>query len=180
MNGSLLRSEHFNPLYLRLLRILSLAIGAFLVGIGCMVLAGWMFEVPLLKRVLQADRVTMNPMTAVKFALCGVSLLLLQGHQHTRRMAGIVVAGVVIVLALLKIAAYESWLSWSVDSLLFEYRLAGSLMATHTALTPRRTRPGVDGYHYLGPLPARPHLRHRRQASSPSSPSATTSTISCC
>jgi signal transduction histidine kinase/DNA-binding response OmpR family regulator/HPt (histidine-containing phosphotransfer) domain-containing protein len=135
MNGSLLRSEHFNPLYLRLMRILSLAIGGILVGIGGLVLAGWLFEASLLKRVLQADRVMMNPLTAVEFALCGASLLLLRGHQRGRRMAGILVAGVVIALALLKIAGYERGWAWSVDSLLFEYRLAGSLMATHTALT---------------------------------------------
>jgi signal transduction histidine kinase/DNA-binding response OmpR family regulator/HPt (histidine-containing phosphotransfer) domain-containing protein len=46
-----------------------------------------------------------------------------------------VVAGIVVLLALLKIGAYDGEWSWSVDTVLFEYRLAGSRMATHTALT---------------------------------------------
>ena len=53
-----------------------------LVSIGCviavslLVLAGWVWDVELLKSFLHPERVAMNPLTAVCFVFCAASLLL--------------------------------------------------------------------------------------------------------
>ena len=128
-----LRPEYLDSRYIRLLRSLSLLAGIAVAGVGALTLTGWLLEVDLLKRVLQTDRVTMNPLASTAFLLCGASLLLQRGGRKGWRHLGQALALVVILLALLKIAAYQSGWSWSPDRILFEYRLAGSRMAPHSA-----------------------------------------------
>ncbi|MDA0335743.1 MAG: response regulator [bacterium] len=97
-----LRAEHFNPRYVRVLHLLTIAVGCYLIGVGCMVVAGWLFELPLLTRALHLAREPMSRMTAVTFALCGAALLLLQGRIDRRRW-GVILGGIIVGLALARV-----------------------------------------------------------------------------
>ena len=129
------RSEHYHAPYVRLLRCASAGIGALLIGIGLLVLLGWQLDIDLMRRVLQHERAAMNPLTAALFALCGTSLLLVRTDDGRYRRLGAGVAGLVILLALIKLVGYEIGATWSIDRVLYRFRLAGSNLAPQTALT---------------------------------------------
>ena len=120
---------------MRLLGWVSLTVGLGVVAAACVVLIGWQFELPLLKRVLQPGRVAVNPATAVCFLLCGLALLLERPGSRRGRRVGVVLAGLVALLALLKLWSYDSGASWSIDQLMYAQRLAGSHMSPHVAAT---------------------------------------------
>ncbi|MBT6630219.1 MAG: response regulator, partial [Gemmatimonadetes bacterium] len=130
-----LRTEYYHPGYVRLLGWVSLTVGLGVVAAACVVLIGWQFELPLLKRVLQPGRVAVNPATAVCFLLCGLALLLERPGSRRGRRVGVVLAGLVALLALLKLWSYDSGASWSIDQLMYAQRLAGSHMSPHVAAT---------------------------------------------
>jgi signal transduction histidine kinase/DNA-binding response OmpR family regulator len=98
----LLRSEHFNPRYVRAFRGLSLICGGALGVLGLLVLGGALIHAPLLQRGLWPDRPALAPLAGLLFALCGLSLLLLRGRH---RRAGALVGVVVTLLALFEFAS---------------------------------------------------------------------------
>jgi two-component system, sensor histidine kinase and response regulator len=130
-----LRTEHYNPLYVRMLGWVSLAAALAVVAAGTLALIGWQFELPLLKRLLQPGRVAVNPATAICFLLSGIALLLERPGYRPRRRAGMGLGVLVAVLVLLKLLSYEGGWDGSIDRLLYADHLAGSHMSPHVAST---------------------------------------------
>src|SRR6188768_296188 len=64
-----------NQLYLSYFSF-ALAVGAVAIIVGVFVLLGWMFDVSVLKSVLQG-KATMKPNAALCFVLCGMALVLI-------------------------------------------------------------------------------------------------------
>jgi len=82
---------------------LSKGISLFVIGIGCLVLAGWALDIPAIKSILPG-LATMKSMTASLFVLCGISLWL-QVTERTRRVAQIC-AFIVAFVGLLTLGEY--------------------------------------------------------------------------
>ncbi len=86
--------------------------GGLVLGVGCLVIAGWVADIQVLKS-LAPYWVPMKLNTAVCFFLSGLSLWLLQADSasQSRRLAGRVPAFVVILVAGLTLGEY----AWQVD-----------------------------------------------------------------
>lgn len=69
------------PGLLALLKTVARVAGVVPDMVGCLVLAGWEFDVEVLKRILPG-LVAMNPITALTFILAGISLMLLLGMSQ--------------------------------------------------------------------------------------------------
>lgn len=78
-------------------------------AIGFLVLAGWFYSVDTLKRFFPF-LVAMNPTTASLFILLGIAYLLIvaETENKIRRMAGKVIACLIIITAILKLTAWGS------------------------------------------------------------------------
>lgn len=78
-----------------------LAVAVFFIGI--LVLAGWQFNIPFLKRPV-ANLTAMNPLSALLFILSGTAILLLRRYYVApgRRQAGNVLAGIIILAGALR------------------------------------------------------------------------------
>jgi signal transduction histidine kinase/CheY-like chemotaxis protein/HPt (histidine-containing phosphotransfer) domain-containing protein len=99
--------------------------------VGCMVLVGWTLDVGVLERVLPG-LVAMNPVSAVGFALAGVSAWLLQEERaglRVRRVAR-VCALVVALVGLLKLVQMLVGLEFGIDQLLFGKKLEAEAAST--------------------------------------------------
>lgn len=111
------------------------ALSATIVGLA--VLVGWAAGLELLKRVLPG-LVAMNPMTAVLFVLAGLSLWLQRsqatssGMQHFARL----LAGIVILVAILKLTALLTDWDAGVDSLLFAGQLVDGITQFPNRMAP--------------------------------------------
>ena len=95
----------------------STAAGAFVMAVGLVVLAGWIFGLPALKSVW--GQITMKANAAIGLLACGLALYLSDSESRAGRMvgrAGAVAAGVLGVLTL-----SEHLVGWNpgVDELLF-------------------------------------------------------------
>ncbi len=106
------------------LKLCSRIAGVVIAAGGLMVLAGWMFDIPLLKSV-HPDLVEMKVNTALCFFFVGVSLWLLQEKGPMRpktagRRIAQVCAGMVILIGLMTIIEYLSGLNLGIDQLLFK------------------------------------------------------------
>jgi len=104
----------------RLLSGVSSAAALTSFGIGCLVLAGWWFDIPVLKSV-HPGLISMKAVAALCFVLIGLSVWLSQEHRAQIRAArygawggGIVVAS----LGLLTLAEYVFGWSLGIDQLL--------------------------------------------------------------
>jgi hypothetical protein len=112
------------------------------VGIGCVVLAGWFFDVEVLKS-LDPAAVSMKANTAVAFVLGGISLWLSQSKRidiQAARYAAWASASVVAALGLFTLGEYAFGWDPGIDQLLFK-EPAGTVltiqpgrMAPNTAL----------------------------------------------
>ena len=111
------------------------------IAVAVLVLAGWTLDLDPLKRVLPG-LVSMNPMTAVAFALAGISLRLRHrpdASDDHRRLARLTAAAVVVI-GLLKLAELAHLAEFVVDQWLFTAQLEGdhakfpNRMAGSTAL----------------------------------------------
>ncbi len=93
----------------------------FAVAIGAAVLAGWLFDVPLLKSLLPGF-VTMKANTALAFVLAGGSLLLLSPStvSPARARAGQALALVVTLIGALTLGEYVFGWQLGIDELLFK------------------------------------------------------------
>ncbi|MDD5633587.1 MAG: hypothetical protein PHI13_16395, partial [Methylococcales bacterium] len=116
------------------------AVAMFAVTVGVLVLAGWLFDLDILKSLLPG-LTAMKVNTAFGFILSGVALWGIQsGGQGT--LLGLVsqiCAGVVLVLGLLTLGEYLSGVDFGIDQLLIHEitNLPGDIpgrMAINTAL----------------------------------------------
>jgi PAS domain S-box-containing protein len=95
------------------------------IAIAVLVLLGWQQNILLFKRILP-DMVAMNPMAAVSFILCTVSLLLYQQKGYKLLIAKIF-AVLVLVIAVLRILAVIGLIDVGVDRLLFPEQIKTTL-----------------------------------------------------
>ncbi len=99
------------------------------VSIACFIVpglvwAGWHFDVAVLKSVIPG-LTAMNPVTALCFLLCGISLWMLMkpiSSRKVRLIASVLVLAVFLVAAQ-RLAAYIFDWGWSVDRLFFRAKL---------------------------------------------------------
>jgi CheY-like chemotaxis protein len=103
-----------------LLRAYVQAASATAILVGCLVLAGWMFDIAALKSVLPTW-VTMKANTATAFVLAGTSLWLLRPERADpwRRRRGHRCAGAVALVGLLTLGEYLFGWDLGIDQLLF-------------------------------------------------------------
>ncbi len=127
-----------DPRQLRLMSRIVRVVTVVLPALGGAVLAGWYFEVEVLKSLLHPGGVSMNPLTAVLFVLSGLAVGLLDrgGADPTpmRGRAGGVHGLGIAALALLTLM--DNVLPWlpAVDAVLFPSELGENRMAPNTAL----------------------------------------------
>ncbi|MBD1945412.1 PAS domain S-box protein, partial [Coleofasciculus sp. FACHB-712] len=91
------------------------------IAIGCAVLLGWMFNIPILKSILPG-LVTMKANAAVCFILSGTSLWLWHRYpaDESKRRLGQWFAGIVMVVGLLTLMQYVLGWDFGIDQLLFK------------------------------------------------------------
>lgn len=98
---------------------------------GGLVLAGWLFNIEVLKVVIPG-LVAMNPLTAVCFVLTGVSIKLCTGKGETARLS-IGLMSIVLILSMLKLLTFVYKDFPALDDILFHDQLTGNKMAPNTA-----------------------------------------------
>jgi PAS domain S-box-containing protein len=108
--------------------------------IGVLVLIGWELEIVLLKKVY-AHLSSMNPLTAICFILISFSFLIgrLPQASNTRRGVGYSLAGLVILVGLVKIAGMIFHFDSGIDQIIFKSKVGleqrvASRMAPNTSL----------------------------------------------
>jgi PAS domain S-box-containing protein len=111
---------------------------ACVVAIAALVLLGWTFDLSAVTSFRGA--VAMNPLTALLFVLCGTSLLLFR-RRPTRwtQLTARVLAGLVLLGALIVLLRYAGGIDFGIDRLLFTEKLLSANtvpneMAVNTAL----------------------------------------------
>ena len=110
-----------------LLKVLPAAASVFAICVGVLVLAGWFFDVELLKRVLPGF-VAMNPATAFSFIVAGLALALSIRQKRTeagRRLAT-TLSAIVLLISLAKLIGIAANWHPNVDEWLFASKLAAA------------------------------------------------------
>ncbi len=114
----------------------------FIITIGILALAGWAFNINIIKHPVQGW-VAMNPTTALCFIFSGVSLGLLsdKNKENRKHNIGIVFAYIVFAIGLIKLCSLIIGINIPVDSLIFfnkiKHDIVGNVsnrMAPNTAL----------------------------------------------
>ncbi|MBA2242014.1 MAG: response regulator [Chthoniobacterales bacterium] len=105
-------------------RVGSLGASAVTAGIGIVVLAGWAFDIPGLRRFVSGF-VSMNPVTACCLVAAGVSLALLRNPDigEHRRVLGKFLAAFVALVGAAKLVAIATHSALPVDQWLFTAQL---------------------------------------------------------
>ncbi|HUE98811.1 MAG TPA: PAS domain S-box protein [Anaerolineales bacterium] len=99
---------------------ISRATGISCIVLGCLVLAGWQFDISALKSVVPG-LATMKANTAIAFILVGASLWL-RGHERSNQkiyIAAQACAGFAALLSILTLGEYISGLDFGIDQLLY-------------------------------------------------------------
>jgi PAS domain S-box-containing protein len=104
-----------------LLKISSKAIALLVIIVGCLVLAGWIFEIEAIKGGFLGNMTAMKVNTAIAFILSGLSLWLLQTQLGTfwSRFAAQAIALVVALIGLLTSTQYLFGWDLGIDQLVF-------------------------------------------------------------
>jgi PAS domain S-box-containing protein len=104
-----------------LLKISSKAIALLVIIVGCLVLAGWIFEIEAIKGDFLGNMTAMKVNTAIAFILSGLSLWLLQTPLGTfwSRFAAQAIALVVALIGLLTSTQYLFGWDLGIDQLVF-------------------------------------------------------------
>lgn len=97
----------------------SKACAASVTALGLVVLAGWLFDLPVLKSV-HPNLVTMKPNTAMLFVWLGVGLW--PGNEPFRALIRGLAGGAVAAVAGLTLVEYGLGVSLGIDQLLFTER----------------------------------------------------------
>jgi PAS domain S-box-containing protein len=120
---------------------LSRAAGNVAVVVGLLVLAGWLFDIEILKRV--SPRFTaMNPVTAICFVVIGIAFECLRSTKRSKwtRVAGVALALLVALVGAIKVGSYVLGWPLRIDAVLFGLKLEEvaqripNQMAPNTAL----------------------------------------------
>lgn len=112
-----------------------LAIAVALVAL--LALAGWTWDVEVLKSLLHPGHVAMNPATAIAFLLCAVALWALREDRPrtpASRACAVACAALVLAIAGCRLGAYAGLWHFRFDVVLFPARLHGNVMAPNTAV----------------------------------------------
>jgi hypothetical protein len=106
------------------LNLVPRATGAAAAIVGCLVLAGWILDADVLKRIIPG-LVAMNPATAMAFILLGISMWLLRSGEVSRgaRRVSRGLAVMVALVGLTKIVQIVFGWEFGVDQLLFPEKL---------------------------------------------------------
>ena len=106
----------------------------FVLLICCAVIFGWIFSLSLLD-VFRSDYVAMNPLTAVAFAMAGLSLWFqIEKTQINKiRRTAFILAGFVVFFSGTSILASFGW-DLALDKILFANELGNNRMAPNTAI----------------------------------------------
>ncbi|WP_209402970.1 ATP-binding protein [Pseudozobellia sp. WGM2] len=128
------------------------------IGISFVVLLGWIFDLDLLKQVIP-ETVSMNPLTAVLFILSGSSLILVSDSKEQLNRIGKLVASLILIIVLIKLAEYVFNFQEGIDSYLFGEDLQednnlylSNRMASNTALCFLMMAINLFLYKVKGPL----------------------------
>ncbi|GAC1640586.1 MAG: hypothetical protein NVS4B2_30080 [Chloroflexota bacterium] len=99
--------------------------GAFVMIVGCLVLAGWLLDRGIPKSLVPG-LVAMNPATALTFIVAGISLWQLEATQRNRRAQrlGTVLAWFVTLVGLIKLFGIVTGWDLGIDQVLFHDQLA--------------------------------------------------------
>ena len=127
---------HTIPLRLvAVLRTVPLVACAVAAACGALVLAGWTFDIELLKSLVHPNRIAMNPATAVCFILGSASLWFLRrGTISAReRIAAVALALAIVVVGLTRLVGYALDWEFGLDQLLWRSSIGGNVMAPNTA-----------------------------------------------
>ena len=110
-----------------LLKILPAAASAIAICVGVLVLAGWLFGVELLKRVLPGF-VAMNPATAFCFIVAGLALAMSirQNQTEAARRLATILSFIVLLIGLAKLIGIGANWHPNVDEWLFASKLAAA------------------------------------------------------
>jgi len=94
------------------------------ITIAFLVLTGWQFDIEFLKRLIP-QLVVMNPVTAISFIFCSLSLLLLTTKTRSPQkiLYGKILACLVLLTGLLQFVSTISGLNIRVDTILFKDKL---------------------------------------------------------
>lgn len=107
----------------------------FVFLIGVFVLAGWAFDIDVLKRIVPGY-VFMNPATAVAFILSSVALWLVQSASVIEVRVARVCAAVVLLTGAVKLCAVFGFFDVGIDQLLFRARLFDNLTGQPNRMAP--------------------------------------------
>ncbi|MEX0611641.1 MAG: ATP-binding protein [Pirellulales bacterium] len=113
----------------------ALVVSGVAIAAGALALVGWRLDIVALKSVLPG-MIAMNPLTAVAFVGCGVSLWLLSADpcRVRRRWPACAIAIAVAMAAAIRLSAYATGFDAGLDCLLFRDALGDNRMAPNTAL----------------------------------------------
>src|SRR3954468_10779255 len=105
-------------------------------GMTLLVLIGWMLDIELFKSLLHPGRIAMNPVTAVALLMLAVGLFLIRGESPAQSIAVVVkiLAGIVVAIAVLKLANILIGWRLDVDRILFRAKLGVNAMSPNTAI----------------------------------------------
>lgn len=129
-------SKQFPGTFRRLIPRLSPVVGWIAVVSGCLVLTGWTANIEGLKRNFLGI-VSMNPLSAVAFIFAGASLLgHLRSGDHRRDYWPHLLAGVVLLIASVRLTGY--FMSWEdgPDQWLFTNKLENDLVSVPNRMAP--------------------------------------------
>lgn len=118
-------------------RAIPKAASAIVILVGCLVLVGWMLDLPILKSILPSW-VTMKANTAIAFVFSGMSLWLLheEGKRRnhpfipSRHRIGQVLACTVAIIGLLTLSQYLFTWNLGIDQLVFR-EMSGAVGTSH-------------------------------------------------
>jgi PAS domain S-box-containing protein len=115
-------------------------LGLMVMGIGSIVVLGWLFDISLFKRILPG-LVEMKANTGLGFIMAGTALFLIQANRSNKRLydAARILSGIVLLLGFLTLIEHLLGLQLGIDELLFKDDVTRPTvfpgrMATPTAL----------------------------------------------
>ena len=117
-------ADQANPRLMAAFKTYSRVASTAIIIISCLVLAGWVMDIEMLKRIFPGV-VAMNPMTALNFILAGAAVWLLQSTSPTLASRRVVhgFACFIAVIGLLRIIALTVGWDSGTDQLLFRSKL---------------------------------------------------------
>jgi hypothetical protein len=116
-------------------RLIPLVAGVLAMLVGSFVLAGWVFGIEALKRVLPG-LISMKANTAVAFVFAGIALRLTVGPTPMRRRMALLCGAVVMLIGLASLSEYAFGWELGIDQLLFR-----DILPSDSAAPPGRMAP---------------------------------------